>query len=683
MILLRDLRLAFGGRQLFDGLTWTIRPGERAGLVGPNGAGKTTLLKVVASEQPIDSGEVIREGNASVGYLRQETQETDTSRTPIEEAREAFADALGLEREAHDLADRMEAMEDHTTDAYAALVRKMGRVQEQMVAHDVHAIEAKTATVLGGLGFSAEEMERPMSTFSGGWRMRVALARMLLSEPDVLLLDEPTNHLDIESIAWLEGYLKTYPGAVVLVSHDRYFLDRMTNRTAELIRGQIDEYAGNYQVYLDERDERRRLWTARYENQQKEIAEIERFIERFRYKATKAKQAQSRIKMLERMERVPPPPIEAGEIHFRFPDPPPSVRVVAEVTEFSKAYPAPEGGETVVFEKAPRLTVEKGDCIALVGKNGAGKSTLARMLLGAEPFEGDLEIGARVEAAHFAQHQAEALPMGLDVLSALREKATTQSDTELRTLLGAFLFRGDDVFKPVSVLSGGERSRLALARTLLSPANFLVLDEPTNHLDLASKEVLSEAIRQYAGSVVLISHDRHFLDRVADRVWYVEDRTVRTYRGSYSDVEWQREEGTAAASLRAAVAPASAPRRTETNGQAPPSSGGKPSGGKKTKEEKRRAAEVRQRVSKALKGTAPLDVSTFTVEEAAYALESAESAVAKATKEKERLAEQMADPELYADPARFQTALAAHAEAEEEETRLMALLEKLAEVALA
>ena len=478
MILLRDLHLAFGGRQLFDGLTWTVRPGERVGLVGPNGAGKTTLLKTIAGEQPIDSGEIIREGNASVGYLRQETQETDTSRSPLEEAREAFGDALDLEREAHEIADKMEAMPDHTTDAYEALVWRMGRVQEQMAMHDVHSIEARTATVLGGLGFTADEMDRPLATFSGGWRMRVALARMLLQEPDVLLLDEPTNHLDIESIGWLEGYLKNYPGAVVLVSHDRYFLDRMTNQTAELVRGQIDAYAGNYEFYIAEREERRRLWTARYENQQKEIAETERFIERFRAKATKAKQAQSRIKQLEKLERIPPPPQEAGEIRFRFPDPPPSVRVVAEVSEFSKSYPNAEGGTNVVFDHAPRLQVEKGDTIALVGKNGAGKSTLARMLLAQEPFEGTLEIGARVQEAHFAQHQAEALPAGVSVLDALREKGRGQSETELRSLLGAFLFKGDDVFKSVSVLSGGERSRLALARTLLSPANFLVLDEP-------------------------------------------------------------------------------------------------------------------------------------------------------------------------------------------------------------
>ncbi|MEM1054323.1 MAG: ATP-binding cassette domain-containing protein [Bacteroidota bacterium] len=685
MILLRDLRLAFGGRQLFDGLTWTIRPGERVGLVGPNGAGKTTLMKTIAGEQPLDAGEIIREGNASVGYLRQDTEEHDTSRTPLQEAREAFAEPLALEREAHQIADQMEAMPDHTTDAYHALVRRMGRVQEQMAMHDVHSIEARTATVLAGLGFTAEEIERPLSTFSGGWRMRVVLAKMLLSEPDVLLLDEPTNHLDIESIGWLEGYLKAYPGAVVLVSHDRYFLDRMTNRTAELVRGQVDEYAGNYDFYLTEREERRRLWTARYENQQKEIAEMERFITRFRAKATKAKQAQSRIKALERMERIAPPPIEAGEIHFRFPDPPPSVRVVAEVTRFSKRYPAPEGGETVVFEEAPRLQVEKGDTIALVGKNGAGKSTLARILLGQEGFEGDLEIGARVEAAHFAQHQAEALPMNLDVLGALREKGRGQSETELRSLLGAFLFRGDDVFKSVSVLSGGERSRLALARTLLSPANFLVLDEPTNHLDLASKEVLSEAIRQYTGSVVLISHDRHFLDRVADRVWYAEDRTVRTYRGTYSEVEWQREQGTAASALRAgssAASPsASAPRREEpaTNGAAKKRS----SGGKKTKEEKRRAAEVRQRLAKVIRGEATLDPRMLSPEEAEYALESVENAVAKKTKEKTDLEAKMADPELYADAKRFKAAMEAHAKAEEDEARLTEVWESLAEIVLA
>ncbi|MEL6616136.1 MAG: ABC-F family ATP-binding cassette domain-containing protein, partial [Bacteroidota bacterium] len=476
----------------------------------------------------------------------------------------------------------------------------------------------------------------------------------------------------------------------------RYFLDRMTNRTAELVRGQVDEYAGNYDFYLTEREERRRLWTARYENQQKEIAEMERFITRFRAKATKAKQAQSRIKALERMERIAPPPIEAGEIHFRFPDPPPSVRVVAELSRFSKAYPTPEAqttgasgdgssGEVVVFENAPRLLVEKGDTIALVGKNGAGKSTLARMLLAQEPFDGSLEIGARVEAAHFAQHQAEALPMHLTVLDALREKGRGQSDTELRTLLGAFLFRGDDVFKSVSVLSGGERSRLALARTLLSPANFLVLDEPTNHLDLASKQVLSEAIRQYTGSVVLISHDRHFLDAVADRVWYAEDRTVRTYRGTYTEAEWQREQGTAAAALRASGA-------ASTNGSStnpPEASGGatKPiptkTGGKRTKEEKRRAAEMRQRVSKAVRGDATLDPAAMTADELAYAIDALENAVAAKTKEKMDLEAKLADPELYADAKRFKTTSDAHAEAAQAEERLMSMWETLAEAALA
>ncbi|OZC03649.1 ABC-F family ATP-binding cassette domain-containing protein [Rubricoccus marinus] len=687
MILLRDLSLAFGGRQLFDGLTWTVRPGERVGLVGPNGAGKTTLLKAIAGELPLDGGEIIREGNATVGFLRQDTQEHDTSKSPLAEAREAFGDALDLEREAHEIADKMEAMPDHTSEAYEALVWRMGRVQEQMAMHDVHSIEARTATVLGGLGFSAEEMERPLSTFSGGWRMRVALARMLLSEPDVLLLDEPTNHLDIESIGWLEGYLKNYPGAVVLVSHDRYFLDRMTNRTAELVRGQIDEYAGNYDFYINEREERRRLWTARYENQQKEISEMERFVERFRAKATKAKQAQSRIKALERMERIPPPPQEAGEIHFRFPDPPPSVRVVAEVSEFSKSYPNEEGGENVVFDRAPRLLVEKGDTIALVGKNGAGKSTLARMLLAQEDFEGSLEIGARVKEAHFAQHQAEALPRDATVLEALREKGRGQSETQLRSLLGAFLFKGDDVFKSVSVLSGGERSRLALARTLLSPANFLVLDEPTNHLDLASKDVLSEAIRQYTGSVVLISHDRHFLDAVADRVWYAEDRTVRTYQGTYTEAEWQREQGTAAASLKASGASAAPTKGLAASGHG--ASGGTQkaiptkTGGKRTKEEKRRAAEMRQRVSRATRGEETLDPASLSPDELAYAIDALEAAVAAKTKEKVDLERKLADPDLYADAKRFKQTSDAHAKASDMETHLMSIWETLAEAALA
>ena len=671
MLFLRDITLAFGGRQLFDGLSWTVRAGDRVGLVGPNGAGKSTLLRVIAGEQSIDRGDVAREGQATVGYLRQDTQEQDTSVSPLDEALHAFDDVKQLEAEERKLQADMEAATDHEAPAYLALLDRFARVHERLVALEAHTAEARAASILSGLGFTDDEMRRPLSTFSGGWRMRVVLARMLLGSPDVLLLDEPTNHLDIESIDWLESYLQGYPGAVVLVSHDRYFLERMTTRTAEVIRGQIDDYAGNYAFYLEARQERRAHWQSQYDNQQKTIAEAERFIERFRAKATKAAQAQSRIKMLEKLERIPPPPPEAATIRFRFPDAPPSGRTVVDLSTFSKRYPAPEGGTTAVFHDAGPLTLERGDKVALVGKNGAGKSTLARMLLGTEPFEGERVEDRRAEIAHFAQHQAEALSPDQTIFGALQEVSRGHSDTQLRSLLGAFLFSGDEVEKSVSVLSGGERSRLALARTLLSPANVLVLDEPTNHLDIVSKNVLAEALRQYTGTFVLVSHDRHFIDAVATSVWYVEDGGVRTYTGTYTEAQWQREKGTAAragkegggkrnegtASKPATASPAAL--RPAANGTAP-----KSSGGKKTKEEKRREAEARNAAYQAAKGNAPAAAAPgkaargLSPEAARRALAKVEADIATQEALKQAVEAEMADPDLYARPDEFAATMA-------------------------
>jgi len=681
MLVLRDLHLAFGGRVLFDGLSWTVTAGQRAGLVGPNGAGKSTLLRVIAGEQSVDGGEVIYEGGATIGFLRQDTQEEDLSISPLEEALHAFDDVLRLEAEAEALTAQMEAHPDHTSSAYFALVERFSRIQDRLVTREAHTAEARAATILSGLGFSDEEMRRPLSTFSGGWRMRVALARLLLGQPDVLLLDEPTNHLDIESIDWLEGYLTTYPGAVVLVSHDRYFLDRMTTSTADLIRGQIDAYAGNYSFYLEARQERRAHWQARYDNQQKEIADAERFIARFRAKATKAKQAQSRIKMLERMERIPPPPPEASSMHFRFPEPPPSGRQVIELTEFSKTYPAPEGGVTAVFDRAGPLALERGDKVALIGKNGAGKSTLARMLLGTEPFEGERTQDRRAEMAHFAQHQAEALEPSHTVLESLRERSRGHSETELRSILGAFLFTGDDVEKSVSVLSGGERSRLALARTLLSPANVLVLDEPTNHLDIVSKNVLAEALRQYTGTFVLVSHDRAFIDSVAESIWYVERGTVQTYRGTYSETQWQREHGTASKLGAPASGDGSAgtPRRTEPTPAPTAKPTAKSSGGKKSKEEKRREAEARNKLYRMMKdGTVP-PAKELGPDLAARALELLEQQVEEQEATVADLERQMADPDLYAKPAEFQKTMERLQTAQTELKALMGRWEQLAE----
>ncbi len=539
MIQLQNIFLAFGGHTVLDSITWSIREKRRIGLVGPNGAGKTTLLRLISGEQKADGG-TITYGGWRVGYLKQDTQEIAADRTVLEEALEAFAGIQELQAKEKVLLAQMENYEDHSDDAYARIMDDFAHVHEQLAAREAHLIVPRTESVLSGLGFAADDMHRPLKTFSGGWRMRVALARLLLDQPEVLLLDEPTNHLDIDSIAWLEEYLRTYPGTVVLVSHDRRFLDRMTNWTVEIMQGRLTEYAGNYDFYLQERQIRREHHRAAWENQQKMIQDTERFIERFRAKATKATQVQSRVKALERLERIPELPPDEAQISFRFPKAPRSGKVVLELSRFSKTYPS-EFGDIKVFEDADPVHIERGQKIALIGRNGAGKSTLARMLLGTEPFEGTRKEGHNVHMQHFAQHQAESLNPDHTALDALREVAYERSETELRTILGAFLFRGAEVEKPIRVLSGGERSRIALARTLTSPANLLVLDEPTNHLDLQSIQVLIEALTQYTGTFVLISHDRHFLDAVATSVWRVEDGHLFQYDGTYAEYEWKQQ----------------------------------------------------------------------------------------------------------------------------------------------
>jgi len=543
MVTLDDVSIRFGSDTLFDDLSWTITPDEhRIGLVGPNGAGKTTLLKLIAGRITPDSGRVRQEG-VSIGYLEQDVQEIPEDRTVREEALRAFEDVLALEEEEQRITEQLDAI-DHESARHEKLLDRLHRVQETLNKHESHRIRPRAEAALTGLGFDPDALDRPLRTFSGGWRMRAALARLLLQEPDILLLDEPTNHLDIESIDWLEGYLQSYPGTVVLVSHDRYVLDRMVTSIAEITRGRLLHYDGNYSHYLTAREERYERWRREYENQQKRIEEIEEFISKFRYNASRASQVQSRIKKLEKMDRIPPPPDDEPEIHFRFPDPPRSGAVVLELPRFSKTYETESGPERV-FDDAGPLTIERGDKIAMVGPNGAGKSTLARILRGVEPFEGERDLGHKVNMSFYAQHQADTLDPDQTVFDAVRDAAPDRPKTELRSLLGTFLFTDDDAFKSVRVLSGGEKSRVALARTLLSTANFLILDEPTNHLDIQSKEVLIEALQQYEGTFVLVSHDRHVLDAVAERIWRVGGGTVRTFLGNYSDFRWQVEEGSA------------------------------------------------------------------------------------------------------------------------------------------
>ena len=670
MIQLHNIALAFGGQVILDRLTWTVTPGHRIGLIGTNGAGKTTLLRVMAGLQEVDEGTVGR--SSAVGYLAQDAQEVATQRTVLDEALNAFDAMSTLQEEEHRITQQMDEEPDHSSARYQKLLHALERVHAELVAKDIHLMRPKTEAVLTGLGFEPDDFDRPLATFSGGWRMRVALAQLLLRKPDILLLDEPTNHLDIVSIDWLEGYLKSYPGTVVLVSHDRYFLDRMVTSIAELTGGKITDYAGNYTFYLNERGKRHDLQQAAYLNQQRQIAQTERFIERFRYKASKARQVQSRVKYLEKLERIAPPPRDEAQIAFRFPTPRRSGRTVLELSTFSKTYDTPDGA-IYVFDRAGPLVVERGDKIALIGKNGAGKSTLARMLYGTEPFEGAREAGYQVDVTFFAQHQAESLNPNHTALESLREVARGQDDTDLRSLLGAFLLTGDDVFKKVRVLSGGEKSRVALARTLLHPANFLILDEPTNHLDIQSTGVLIEAMKQYTGSFVVVSHDRHFLDQVANTVWDVGGGTVRTFGGTYSEYRWTLEHGTAYIGTQRDASPHARKANAEPTASAPKKQGQARAGGPKTKEQKRREAEARNRAYRALQNSEPADYSLLTSHQLQKLYDETETTILEKEERKSTLETTLGDPTLYEDPTRARETTAAYEAVQEE---LAALYER-------
>jgi ATP-binding cassette subfamily F protein 3 len=513
----------YGGQQLLQDCTWRIGRGERIGLVGPNGAGKTTLCRILAGVEETDAGRVHRDSGVTVGYLPQEVT-TGEDRTVLAEALSGFDEVWRLEAELESLASRMAG-----PDAGPELTETYGEVQHRFEALGGYRLEAEAKIILGGLGFSPDGAHRPLAEYSGGWRMRAALARLLLLRPDLLLLDEPTNHLDLESLQWLENFLAAYEGSVVIVSHDRYFLNRMVTAIAELAGGSVTLYHGDYDHFLMEREARQALREAQARNQAKRVAEIERFIERFRYKASKARQVQSRVKMLGRMERIETE-ADARRIHFSFPQPPRTGRLVARMSGIRKAY-----GDNVVYAGVDFL-VERGDRVALVGINGAGKSTLLKMLAGTLPFDaGERVLGSHVEVQYYAQHQLDALDPTRTVLEEIELAAPEAQISRLRTILGSFLFSGDAVEKKVGVLSGGEKARLALAKMLARPAALLCMDEPTNHLDLASKEVLEEALSGFTGTIVFISHDRYFINRIATQVVEVEHGQLATHLGSYDD----------------------------------------------------------------------------------------------------------------------------------------------------
>jgi ATP-binding cassette subfamily F protein 3 len=533
MIQLSGAGKRFGPKLLFENLNWLITPQDRIGLVGANGTGKSTLLKILGGMESLEYGSMSVTKGTSTGYLPQDGLRL-AGRSVMEECRTVFADVDAMERELVSLMHRMSELDPEGAE-YAEVADRFHRVDSEFHTRDGYTIEAQIGTVLAGLGFRREDWIRQTEQFSGGWQMRIALAKLLLQKPNLLLLDEPTNHLDLETRNWLEEFLAEYPYAYVLISHDRYFLDVTVKKTAEIWNKSVHFYTGNYEKYLREKQQRRDSLVAAYNNQRERIEQLEAFINRFRYQATKAKQVQSRIKELEKIERIEIPP-EEKTIHFKFPQPKPSGRIVAEFEAIGKNY-----GEKHVFSGASFI-IERADRIALVGVNGAGKSTLIKLLAGIErPTEGSMRLGHNVEPDYFAQDQYKVLDQDAKVLDDLGALAPSATNTELRSLLGCFLFSDDDVFKPIGVLSGGERNRYALARMLMHPSNFLLMDEPTNHLDLRAKDVLLDALQKFTGTVVFVSHDRYFIDKLATRIFEVDDGNVSVFPGNYEDYLWSKE----------------------------------------------------------------------------------------------------------------------------------------------
>jgi ATP-binding cassette subfamily F protein 3 len=545
MIQLSGAGKRFGHKLVFENTDWLITPHDRVGLVGANGTGKSTLMKVLAGLDSFDYGSLIVAKGTTAGYLPQDGLSL-SGRTVFAECMTVFNELHAMERELETLTHQISEL-DHASAEYADVADRYHSLEHEFRTRDGYSIEAEVGRVLQGLGFRKEDWDRQTEEFSGGWQMRLALAKLLLQKPNLLLLDEPTNHLDLEARNWLEEYLHDYPHALVLISHDRYFLDVTVNKIAEIWNKRFWFYIGNYDKFVAQKTQRNEQLQAAYRNQRDRIEQLEVFINRFRYQATKAKQVQSRIKELERIERIEIP-AEEKTIHFSFPQPKPSGRIVAEFEGVAKSYPAKadtNGAEKEVFRDVNFL-IERGDRIALVGVNGAGKSTLIKLLAGTElPTGGEFRLGHNVQADYFAQDQYKELDQDARILDDLAEMSPRSTQTELRSLLGCFLFSEDDVFKKIGVLSGGERGRYALLRLLLHPANFLLLDEPTNHLDLRAKDVLLNALMEYTGTVVFVSHDRYFIDKLATRVFEIGGGKVEVYPGNYEDYLWRKQGGSA------------------------------------------------------------------------------------------------------------------------------------------
>lgn len=530
MLSINNLSFYFGSRPLYEGISLHIKPKDKIGLIGANGTGKSTLLKLIAGEYQPDEGDISKAKDCTIGFLNQDLLSFQSDDSIVSVAMQAFEEANKINAQINEILAKMET--DYSDD----LIDKLAKKQDAFEALEGYTLQSKAEEILEGLGFKTADLEKPLKTFSGGWRMRVILAKMLLAKPALLLLDEPTNHLDLPSIQWLENYTKTYDGSIVIVSHDRAFLDNCVNKIALVSHQDIQVYAGNYSYYLEESELRNEIQHNSFMNQQKQIKDAEKFINRFKAKASKARQVQSRVKALDKVEKIHDVVEDKASINFNFNFTKPSGKIILELEDTSKSY-----GDLKILEKTT-AAILRGDKIALIGANGKGKSTLLRIIDGTEETQGNRKEGFNVLKAFFAQHQLESLTLTNEIIEEMKQAGSEKTELELRQLLGCFLFSDEDIFKKIKVLSGGEKSRVALAKTLLSEANFLLLDEPTNHLDMQSVNMLIQALDQYEGSLVVVSHDRHFIKHVANKIWYIEDHQIKEYPGTYDEfMYWQLE----------------------------------------------------------------------------------------------------------------------------------------------
>jgi ATP-binding cassette, subfamily F, member 3 len=605
---LQNLTFEFGARTIVEDATWHIQPGERIGLIGYNGTGKSTLLKVLTGQYSPAKGTVEKGRETTIGFLNQDLLGFETDESILEVAMGAFERVKAIEKEMELVGAELEKTGDDK------LAEKYSDLLHEMDVLDGYSIHHRTESILQGLGFANEDLHKKYEMFSGGWRMRVLLSKMILMNPDVLLLDEPTNHLDLPSIEWLEKYLSNYPGAVVIVSHDRFFLDRMVNKIVELYQRELHFYTGNYSYYMEEKDIRIDMQKKAFDNQQDYIRQQERFVERFKAKASKAAAAQSIVKRLDKIERIEDVNIERPNMKINFVLNKTPGKVVTGLKNVSKSF-----GDLKILENTS-AEIDRGDKIALIGANGKGKSTLLRIVVGTEQFEGEREWGHNVEESFYAQHQLEVLNPNNDLIEEMQEARSGKNDLELRSLLGSFLFSGDAVEKKIKVLSGGEKARVALAKTIASKANFLMLDEPTNHLDIHSVDLLVEALNKYEGTIILVSHDRYFISRIANKIWEIEDHKILEFKGSYAEWEDWKE--------RRAKDKAAAEKETKTI-------------------EVKKVVEVKKEVKPV---NAPINKEADKIKKQFNSLE---GKIAELNKKKAALEAELGAPEIYSDNAKF------------------------------